>query len=437
MMLPETLYPLFLKSRSVVIDSRKVKKGDIFFALKGDRLDGNQFAEQAIQAGAIAAVVDDPKLKAIPGCIYVEDALVGLQNLAIFHRSQLSIPVVGLTGSNGKTTTKKLIHHLLSARYSAYCTPGNYNNHIGVPLSILGIPEDSEIAVIEMGANHQKEIAFLSKIAQPSHGLITNIGKAHLEGFGGIEGVKIGKGELYDYLAAQDGVVFYNEDEQFLPEMAQKISRKVPYSSKGYFTKANVGVQIEIKQLEPFILFDLIFSDDHRRQTLEVPLFGPYNFANVIAAIAISSYFDVNWEEIQRALKTFQPENNRSEKLNWRDNTVLLDAYNANPNSMKAAIESFGRMKGGQKQLMVLGEMYELGEYAGDEHWAVAAMCEKYPDIDLILVGEGFRAYAQECGVNWYPDANALRAAWEKNPPRDFHLLLKGSRGVALEKILF
>lgn len=436
-MLLETLYPLFLKSRAVCIDSRKVKKGDIFFALKGERTDGNQYAASAIRQGALAAVVDDPNLNNIPGCIVVEDALVALQNLATFHRSQIDIPVIGLTGSNGKTTTKKLIHHLLSARYRAYCTPGNFNNHIGVPLAILGITEDAEIAVIEMGANHQKEIAILSEISQPTHGLITNIGKAHLEGFGGVEGVRKGKGELYDYLAAHNGVVFYNQEEQFLPEMAQRISRRVAYATKEVWLRPDKRVPLQIQQLEPCIIFDLIFPDSNRRPTFEVPLLGPYNLANVVTSMTVASYFEVDWEDIQEALQTFQPESNRSEQVIWRDNTILLDAYNANPNSMKAAIDSFARIKGWQKKIMVLGEMYELGEYAAEEHWEVAAMCEKYSDIDLILVGEGFKKYALECGVNWYPDAAILRAAWEKSPPSNSHLMLKGSRGVALEKILF
>jgi UDP-N-acetylmuramoyl-tripeptide--D-alanyl-D-alanine ligase len=437
MMLPGILYPLFLKSRSVSIDSRNVKKGDIFFALKGEQTNGNQFAIQAIQRGAEAAVVDDLSLKNTPGCIYVDDTLVTLQNLATFHRSQIDIPVIGLTGSNGKTTTKKLIYHLLSARFKAYCTPGNYNNHIGVPLTVLGIPEDAEIAVIEMGANHQGEIAFLSKIAQPTHGLITNIGKAHLEGFGGIEGVKTGKGELYDYLALHHGVVFYNKEEQFLPDMAQKIAKRVAYSTKGPFLKMDEGIQIEVHQWEPHIIFDLIFSDTQQRIPFEVSLMGSYNFANVAASMAVAAFFEVPWKVIQKELQTFQPETNRSEQVIWRGNTVLLDAYNANPNSMKAAITTFAKMKGRQQQIMVLGEMYELGDYAEVEHREIGAMCEQFPEIKVILVGKGFQQYAQEHGLMWYTDSDALRAKWELDPPSDCHLLLKGSRGVALEKTLF
>ena len=437
MELPQDLYPLFLKSRSIIIDSRKVKIGDIFFALKGERLDGNQFAQQAIRNGAIAAVVDDPNLKGNTGLIYVEDVLTVLQNLATFHRKHIPIPVIGLTGSNGKTTTKKLIHHLLSARYQAYCTPGNYNNHIGVPLSILGIPDDAEIAVIEMGANHQHEIAFLTEISQPTHGLITNIGKAHLEGFGGIEGVKKGKGELYDYLAVHDGVVFYNEEEQFLPEMAQKITKRVAYSTKGWFNESNGSVQLKIHQLEPAIKFELFFSDSNLGQVCEVPLIGPYNFANVVGALAVATYFEINWVAIGAALKSFHPESNRSEQLIWRGNTVLLDAYNANPNSMRAAIDSFRKWSGRQKQIMVLGEMYELGEYAEEEHREIAAMCGRYREIEVIMIGEGFRKCAVEHHFSWFPDTTALRLEWEANPPSDCHLLLKGSRGVGLEKALF
>ena len=437
-MLPQNLYPLFLKSRAVTIDSRKVKKGDIFFALKGERTDGNQFAIQAIQNGAIAAVVDDPQLKETPGCIYVEDTLVSLQSLATYHRSQMAIPVIGLTGSNGKTTTKKLIHHLLSAKYQAYCTPGNYNNHIGVPLSVLSIPEQAEIAVIEMGANHQKEIAFLSEICQPTHGLITNIGKAHLEGFGGIEGVKIGKGELYDYLAVHNGVVFYNKEEPFLPEMAQKIPNRVAYSSKGFFTQSNDDVRFKSLQFEPSISFDLYYSGVvHKRQLIEVSLFGPYNFANVISAITVASYFDVNLEAIGVALRNFQPESNRSEQVFWRDNTVLMDAYNANPNSMKSAIESFAKMKSRQKQMMIIGEMYELGEYSEMEHREIVKICMAYTEIEVILVGKAYKDFADEYGLNWFPNAAALRLEWEAQPPSNCFMLLKGSRGVALENVLF
>lgn len=436
-MLPQNLYPLFLKSRSVTIDSRKIKKGDIFFALKGERTDGNQFAVQAIQNGAIAAVVDDPLLKETPGCIYVRDTLVGLQSLARFHRAQITIPVIGLTGSNGKTTTKKLIHHLLSSKYQAYCTPGNYNNHIGVPLSVLSIPEHTEIAVIEMGANHQKEIAFLSEICQPTHGLITNIGKAHLEGFGGIEGVKIGKGELYDYLASHNGVVFYNEEEQFLPEMAQKIPKRVPYSSKGFVTPFNENIQFANLKFEPSISFDLYHSGTHQRQPIEATLFGPYNFANIVSAITVASYFDVNLKAIGLALRSFQPESNRSEQVLWRDNTVLMDAYNANPNSMKSAIDSFVKMKSRQKQMMIIGEMYELGEYSEMEHREIVKMCKAHSGIEVIFIGEGYKKFVEEYQLNWFPNATALRLEWQAHPPSDRYLLLKGSRGVALENILF
>jgi len=386
-MTTENIYQLYLQHPVISTDTRKIATDGLFFALKGDKFDANTFAEQAIAAGAAGAIIDNPTYQLGEKYILVDDVLTALQNLARHHRRQLTIPVIGLTGTNGKTTTKELINAVLSQKFKTLATQGNLNNHIGVPLTILSINSTHEIAVIEMGANHQREIALLSSIAQPSHGLITNIGKAHLEGFGGVEGIKIGKGELYDFLKTDDGIAFVNGDDAVLMAMqqARSLSKLVLYGT------ANPNNSVTGKLTENSPLLALAWTNNSSAEAYEVKtqLTGAYNLNNILAAICIGVYFGLTADEINAGIAGYQPQNNRSQIKQTATNTLICDYYNANPSSMQVAIENIGKLQA-DKKVLILGDMFELGDESAEDH---AAIIQNALDTDVterIFIGKEF-----------------------------------------------
>ncbi|MBC7569655.1 MAG: UDP-N-acetylmuramoyl-tripeptide--D-alanyl-D-alanine ligase [Spirosoma sp.] len=433
MIVLKDLYDKFRECTGVSTDTRKITPGCLFVALKGDRFDGNRFAAQALDAGARYAVVDDAAIASQQPdrLLLVSDALTALQDLARHHRQTLTIPVIGLTGSNGKTTTKELIHAVLSKKYVTYATAGNLNNHIGVPLSVLAITMQHELAVIEMGANHQKEIGFLCTICQPSHGLITNIGKAHLEGFGGIAGVRIGKGELYDYLTHSGGTVFVNSRDQVL--MAMYRERLKTLRSEDTFAESVLysGEPIDLVQEAPVVIYR-----DATGQTITTHLPGYYNFENMLAARAIGQYFTVSDTGIDRAIADYNPTNNRSQVVRKGSNTVLLDAYNANPSSMAAAIRQFAVTPANRK-LVILGDMYELGDESETEHAAIGKLVAEQNFDLVVLAGQDMKhALVHLPKAYYFPDKFSLHNWLMDNPQTNTHVLVKGSRGISLESVV-
>lgn len=434
------LYDKFLECSGVSTDTRRIAPDSLFVALKGASFDGNQFAEQALAAGAKYAVVDDPAVASQqPRCLLVEDGLLALQDLARHHRQTLTIPVVGLSGSNGKTTTKELIAAVLSTRFRTYATVGNLNNHIGVPLTILSIRTEGdgpayEMAVVEMGANHQREIALLCSIAQPTHGLLTNVGKAHLEGFGGIAGVRKGKGELYDYLIETGGTVFINSRDKVLMAMYRerlKTTRSDDTFANVVFYPADepAGAQIELLSESP-----VTYRNATGETVTHLP--GQYNFDNMLAAMAVGYQFGVTVTEANQAIADYNPTNNRSQVVLRGSNTVLLDAYNANPSSMAAAIRQFAAMTAPRK-VVVLGDMYELGDESAAEHAALGKLIAD-AKFDLVLLAGKDMKYALESlpTAYYFPDKFSLHNWVMDHPMTDTHFLIKGSRGMGLESVV-
>lgn len=423
-MFAEKLYQIYLNYPNVQTDTRKIKEGDLFFALRGPNFNGNSFAEAAIEKGAAYAIIDDPAYDIHGKTLLVDDVLKSLQSLALYHRKQLNIPFLAITGSNGKTTTKELIHAVLSSQLKTYTTEGNLNNHIGVPLTILKIKQDAEMAVIEMGANHLGEIASYCTIALPSHGLITNCGKAHLEGFGSEEGVRKGKGELFDHLRSSGGMAFIMNDYDYLLEMSEGIKEKVSYGTK---EADYVG---ELVASDPFlqVKFTKGFKGD-----IHTKLVGSYNLPNVLAAIAVGSYFKIPESSIKSSIENYQPSNSRSQLMEKGNNKIIVDAYNANPSSMKVAIENFARNQH-EKKLLVLGAMAELGTDSIKEHEQVIEEINKYKWAHVLLVGGDFMK------IN-HPYVKASSSAeageWVKqNQIENSFILLKGSRSTQMEKVL-
>jgi len=416
------LYEYFLKSGKICTDSRNVSAGSIFFALKGENFDGNKFANDALRKGAALAVVDDPSLKDQPGLFRVENVLSGLQALARHHRETLKIPIIGLTGSNGKTTTKELLREVLKKKHKVHATPGNLNNHIGVPVSLLGITKQTEIAVIEMGANHIGEIADLCSMARPTHGLITNIGKAHLEGFGDFDGVIRAKSELYDFIRKNGGDVFVNADDALLMELSEQLTRYT------YGKTSEAGTKGVILSSVPAL--DIRFNGNN----IKTRLYGDYNFWNIMASICIGSYFGVNATAMKEAISSYKPANNRGQVIIKGSNTIFLDAYNANPTSMQAAIEQFMMQEAGKK-VFILGDMLELGDFSYEEHHKVISALQAL-DVQIILVGKEFSKAVKGNQDSCFSNTDEASAWLVKNPIRDAHILVKGSRGIALEKLL-
>lgn len=416
-----TLYNLFLHSMSVCTDTRKIKNGDIFFALKGDNFNGNEFALQALEQGAAIAVIDEDVNSNDERLFKVDDVLTTLQALAKHHRQQFNIPFIAITGSNGKTTTKELVSTVLAAHYKTYTTQGNLNNHIGVPLTLLSIKQDAEMAVIEMGANHQKEIESYCQYTLPNYGLITNCGKAHLEGFGGVEGVKKGKGELYDFLRANNGTAFVYWDYDYLQQMSAGINNIVKYGTKEGVVVGNV------KESNPFLQVDV------NEQIISTHLVGDYNLPNVIVAVAIGKYFNVPDEKIKSAIENYVPSNSRSQLIEKNSNKIILDAYNANPSSMKLAIENFAKLDALNKILM-LGAMMELGEESVVEHQSIIELIEKYNWQNVVLVGGDFSKTKHSFT---FLNNSVEAAEWYKQQQfQNANILIKGSRSMQMEKVI-
>jgi UDP-N-acetylmuramoyl-tripeptide--D-alanyl-D-alanine ligase len=436
----EQLYQLFKKHPVISTDTRKIVPNSLFFALKGDKFDANIFAEQAIKAGAAYAVIDNPAYHLNGQYVLVEDVLTTLQNLARHHRGQLNIPVIGLTGTNGKTTTKELINSVLSRHFTTYATQGNLNNHIGVPLTILAINASDQVAVIEMGANHQKEIELLCSISQPTHGLITNVGKAHLEGFGGIEGVKKGKGELYDYLSQDGGAVFVNSGDKVLMEMqrARGLKNIVLYGSND---QTNL-ISGNLLENSPYLTLQWVNNTTGESYEVKSQLTGAYNLDNILAAICIGVYFKLSADEINAGISGYQPKNNRSQITQTATNTLICDYYNANPSSMFVAIENLGQIKADHK-VLVLGDMFEMGQESATEHEAVIKKALETDVDERIFIGKEFSSQKSEVGSQkleqgamFYPTVEEAMAGLKAKPIRNATVLIKGSRGMALERLV-
>ncbi|MGB3777512.1 MAG: UDP-N-acetylmuramoyl-tripeptide--D-alanyl-D-alanine ligase [Tunicatimonas sp.] len=421
----ENLYQKFLACGSVSTDTRSIAEGSLFFALKGENFNGNRFARQALENGAAYAVIDEPEHQHDDRCLLVEDALAALQNLAHHHRRELNIPVVGINGTNGKTTTKELLHAVLSQKYQTLATRGNLNNHIGVPLTLLQLTAETEIAIIELGANHVGEIAALCQIAHPTHGLTTNIGKAHLEGFGGLEGAIRGESEQYDYLRKTGGTVFINSQDPLLSNMGKRFAQPHYYPAPGdYFS-------CTLLSADPFVVYQA-----EGRVPVETQLVGAYNFENIAAALCLGKYFDVPPEAANEAIRTYQPANKRSQVVRQGSNTIILDAYNANPDSMQAAIRNLEAMQAAQK-VVILGDMYELGEETEAEHRAVGEMLTLGTVGRILFCGELMRAAHKACPRSTYfPDKATLEEHLRQHSIKNSTVLIKGSRGMAMETVV-
>jgi len=421
----EELYQIYRQYPSVQTDTRHLKAGDIFFALKGKNFNGNAFAKAAIDNGAACAVIDEAAYE-IPGkTMLADDVLLALQQLANYHRQQFTIPFIAITGSNGKTTTKELIHAVLSSSFKTYTTEGNLNNHIGVPLTLLKIKEDAALAVIEMGANHQQEIASYCAYTMPTHGLITNCGKAHLEGFGGVEGVRKGKGELYDYLRNHNGTAFVMWDYDYLQEMSKGITAIFKYGT------AHAELEGNTVRSEPFL--EVSITKGAGTGIIKTQLVGDYNLPNVLAAVATGKYFGVPDEKIKKTIEAYSPSNSRSQLLVKGSNRIILDAYNANPSSMKLAIENFGKMKAGKKVLL-LGAMAELGEESLAEHTAIIELLKQYQWEKVVLVGGDFLNIAHP--FISFPNAAEASRWMKQQQAENTHFLIKGSRSMNMEMVL-
>ena len=421
----EILYKFFLNNPSIQTDTRKLQKGDIFFALSGPNYNGNQFALKALELGASLSIVDEDIDSDNEKIIRVDDTLSCLQALAKYHRQQLNIPILAITGSNGKTTTKELVSNVLATHLVTYTTQGNLNNHIGVPLTLLSIKRDAQIAVIEMGANHQKEIEGYCQYTLPTHGLITNCGKAHLEGFGGIEGVRKGKGELYDFLRTHNGTAFVYWDYNYLQAMSVGIPNIIKYST------VEGTVVGEVLSSDPFLVVTI--KEDEELETLKTQLVGDYNLPNVLCAVAIGKYFGVPTNKIKSAIEAYFPTNSRSQLIKNDSNTIILDAYNANPTSMKAAIENFAHIEA-TKKVILIGGMMELGSESIAEHLALVNLIDKYNWLQVILVGGDFGKVNHH--FIYFNSSAEAREWFAKQNFEDTHLLIKGSRSMQMEKVL-
>ena len=422
------LYELFQQNPQIQTDTRKLKLGDIYFALKGPNFNGNVFALAALENGASYAIVDEPIAysKAIDNRILqVDDVLSTLQALAKHHRAQFNIPFIGITGSNGKTTTKELVYTVLASHFKTYTTQGNLNNHIGVPLTLLSIGMDAQMAVIEMGANHQKEIESYCAYTMPNYGLITNCGKAHLEGFGSEEGVKKGKGELFDYLRNHEGAAFVMSDYAYLVNMSAGLSAVYTYGN------TSGDIQADATTVNGFLQVN--FTKGSPIQTIQTQLVGEYNLPNILAAVSIGLHFKVPAEKIKAAIENYAPSNSRSQLLKWKGNDIILDAYNANPSSMQLAIENFAKLNAVHK-IVCIGGMKELGTTSLAEHQALISLLEKNHWEQVILVGGDF----ENCQHPYTYFANALEAKqWLKAQAFENRtILIKGSRGIRMEQLL-
>jgi UDP-N-acetylmuramoyl-tripeptide--D-alanyl-D-alanine ligase len=415
----EIFYKLFTECNfKFTTDSRTIHKDSIFFALKGENFNGNLFAIEAIKKGASYAVVDE-KIEEDNRLILVDDVLTYMQNLAHFHRKCFDIPIIAIGGSNGKTTTKNLIINVLKQKYRAHCTQGNLNNHIGVPITLLQIPIDCEAAIIELGTNRPGEIEVLCKITDPTHGLITNIGKEHLEGFGSLEAVAKEESEIYHYLLKNNGVAIVNKDDEWLKRMSRSIEKTQYYSKK----------DISIQSIVPFIEISM------KNKKIKSSLMGDYNLDNLLAAMAVGNHLGLNNEEIKQGIESYIPENNRSQWIQKGSNHILLDAYNANPSSMQVAIENFSKMSN-EKQILILGDMFEMGDQAEKEHLDLLIWAKQFEFESIYLLGEHFNQVSANCGLKTYATMKALGENLKSKDYKDTAILVKGSRGMKMERVL-
>ena len=411
------IYKIFNKHPNVTTDTRNIKENSIFFALKGDNFNGNEFAKKAIADGCHYAIIDQAEFKLNEKYILVENVLECLQNLASYHRDQLIIPVIGITGTNGKTTSKELIHSCLSTELNTLATDGNYNNHIGVPLTLLRVKKEHDIAIIEMGANHENEIKYLCEIAKPNYGIITNIGKAHLEGFKNIGGVKKTKKELYDYIKINNGKIFINNDDPILNEISKDID-SISYGLNG--------------EINGSIKESSIFTNvQYKSHIIETQLIGTYQFYNIMLSIAVATHFGIKLKNISKALTTYKPSNNRSQVIKTESNTMILDAYNANPSSMYEMINSFSKIQNKNK-ICILGDMAELGKYSQKEHLNIIHLLEKLK-IKCLFVGNEFSKHNKN---NSFTNVYSLIDYLNSKQIKESTVLIKGSRSIALEKIV-
>lgn len=429
----EELYRLFIDcDQKITTDTRKLEAGSIFFALKGENFNANEFAINSIKGGCKYAIVDDVTIANNTTIFLVKNVLESLQELAKFHRTKLKYPIIGITGSNGKTTHKELIHAVLSKKYNTYATKGNLNNHIGVPLTLLSLTHQHEIAIVEMGANHQGEIAFLCELAAPDFGLITNIGKAHLEGFGGVEGVKKGKSELYNYLRSKNGKIFINGNDSILESLSNGLEK--------IFYGEDLEFDVHGKSFinKEFVEFKWNKKNEtlNHQPLIKTNMFGDYNFINLLCAVCVGNYFNVSSDDINSALSSYVPEMNRSQIKKTKSNTIILDAYNANPSSMALAIDNFNHQLF-NKKIAILGDMLELGEHSKTEHDKIINQLNDKNIETVYFVGELFYASKQNIEkFTFYKSTNELIEYLTNHKISEANILIKGSRGMKLEKVV-
>ena len=410
------LYKIYSNNPIICTDTRKIKENSVFFALKGEYFNGNKFAQEAINKGCLFAVIDEKKYATNNQFILVEDVLSTMQKLAKYHRKKLNIPIIGITGTNGKTTSKELIYTALKSELNCYATKGNLNNHIGVALSILEINQKHDIAIIEMGANHKKEIKFLCEIANPTHGVITNIGSAHLQGFKSLQGVIDTKNELYTFIKYTNGIIFINNDDNLLIQLSKDI-KAIPY---GINSKLNISIQNNTKFL------DIKWE----KTSIRSKLIGDYQFYNISLAICIADYFKISKSNICAAISSYIPKNNRSEITKTKNNLIIMDAYNANPSSMEAMLISFSK-KDYKNKLCILGDMLELGKYSNQEHTKILKLTQKLK-IECLFVGEEFNKIYEKS----FKNITELKEFYQNDKIKNKTILLKGSRKIGLEKLL-
>ena len=422
----ETVYSYFLESTGICTDTRKIEKGCLFVALRGDNFNGNKFTQQALDKGAFKVIIDDISQHKNTGeTILCKNTLVLLQKLATYHRQELNVPMIALTGSNGKTTTKEIINAVLSKKFKTTATLGNLNNHIGVPLTLLSMTKETQIGIVEMGANHKKEIEALCEIAQPNFGYITNFGKAHIEGFGSIEGVIEGKSELYKYISKEKGTLFFNADDPIQNKLLGNYPSKVGFSQ----TKENFYT---LKQIDanPYVALQAAQTN------ITSNLIGAYNFTNISAGVLIGDFFDIPLNDIKQAIEEYLPTNNRSQLITKGSTQIILDAYNANPTSMMAALQHFNTIKTASK-MVFLGDMFELGETAQEEHQDIVDYLSNTNIDEVHLIGSYFsKTKLQVKNCHQYKTFEALKSAFKNTIPKDTTVLIKASRGMALERIV-
>ena len=418
------LYDLFIHNPQITTDSRNCPKGSIFFALKGDKFDGNQYAGKALASGCVYAVIDNPDYYIGERTILVDNVLKTLQQLAHHHRKVLGLPIIGITGTNGKTTTKELLAAVLSTKFNLLYTEGNFNNHIGVPLTLLRLTHDHEMAVIEMGASHPGDIKELVDIVHPNYGIITNVGRAHLEGFGSFEGVIRTKGELYDYIRRSKGKIFIKKENEYLQSIAKGIEQITYGNGDDAFASG------QVVSCDPFLVFN--WKQQGKLHTVETHMIGSYNLDNVLAAVAVGRFFKIPAERISRAIAAYEPTNNRSQFKKTDNNELIIDAYNANPSSMKVALDNFITMPV-QPKAIILGDMRELGPTSDELHAEVVAQIKKGQFDKVFLCGEHFSKVGKEFSP--FATTEAMVEELRRQPLKGYHILIKGSHSMGLEKL--